>query len=100
MIDLAPLTTKYKDFKVLEKATPFNELFKDVNIPKVPVHSLQLTPDEDIIGFYGWFSWEDNKIIPQVGDSYNPKMKVIAYKKYRLDGENRVAILVGDDWLY
>lgn len=99
MIDIAPLVTKYRDFTVLQKATPFNELYKGIDIPKVPVHSLQITnPDSGIAGFCGWFSWKDNVLTPGDGDSYNPKMKVIAYKKYRLEGEDRVAIIVGDDW--
>ena len=97
MIDLTSLETKYRDFKVLEKATSFNEIFKDVNIPKVSVHSLQVASN-GIVGFCGWFKWKDNIIIPGDGDSYNPKMKVIAYKKYHLEGEDRIAILVGDDW--
>ena len=97
MIDIASLTTEYRDFTVLQKPTPFNKLYKGVDIPKVPVHSLQVAGD-GIVGFCGWFKWINNELIPGDGDSYNPKMKVIAYKKYRLDGENRIAIIVGDDW--
>ena len=99
MIDIAPLATKYRDFTVLQKATPFSELYKDIDISKVPVHSLQISnPESGIVGFCGWFKWINNELIPGDGDSYNPKMEVIAYKKYRLDGEDRIAIIVGDDW--
>ena len=97
MMDIAPLATKYKDFTVLQKATPFNEFYKDVDIPEVSVHSLQVAGD-DIVGFCGWFKWINNELISGDGDSYNSKMKVIAYKKYRLEGEDRIAIIVGDDW--
>lgn len=97
MIDIAPLALEYRDFIVFPQSTSFKELYYDTTIPKVPVHSLQVI-DGHRVGFCGWFKWINNEIILGDGTQYNPKMKVIAYKKYRLEGEDRIAIVVGDDW--
>ena len=73
----------------------FSALFASDNIPIVQVHSLY---DEHTLGFCGQFKWENDRIIPLDGDSYNPYMTVIAFEWFEHDGQKCLDILVDTDW--
>lgn len=93
---------RYKDFTILDTPKPFNELFKDMKINLVQLHSTQVIgnePDLDIVGFCGAFKWVDNMITSLDGDSYYSDTKVLGYNWFpNKDDFECLDILVGEDW--
>lgn len=101
--DIINKSDRYKNFTILNKPVPFDDLMKDKNFDVVQTHSTQIIEiDEntkDIIGFCGQFSWKNNEIKPLDGDSYNPHMTVYGYDDWSNEcSTNGLDILVGEDW--
>ena len=95
--DIIQKIDRYKDFTVLNSPSVFCNLFADRTIPCVQIHSIQQC-DDGIVGFCGVFKWEDNKITPLDGDSYNETMDIYGYSWFMHDGEKCLDVLVKDNW--
>lgn len=100
MINLMALKTKYKDYLILPKPQPFNDIFNGHVCDTVYVYSLHSVSDlpDDVLGFVGIFQWSDDKITSDDGDTYDPNMLVYAYNICGVSGRFNVSIVVGDDW--
>lgn len=90
---------RYKDFTVFDTPRPFDEMYKDRDIPYVQVHSVEIVKSKDIVGFCGCFEWKNNEIKSLDGDSYNKRMLVLGESWFTNSvGEKSLDILVGNDW--
>ncbi len=95
---------RYKEFKILDVPTPFDQIMADQDIDIVQTHSIQTIETDgytDIVGFCGQFTWKNNELTPLDGDTYNSKVLVYGYEWWE-NRENGIKcgldILVGDDW--
>ena len=86
---------RYKDFTLLSNPIPFYDWADGEDFELVQLHSLMPSGENDIVGFCGIFSWKNNKLKNLDGDSYDEKMLVYGYHLFE---DNKVDILVGDDW--
>ena len=91
---------RYENFTLLETPVPFNEMYKNIDIPIVQVHSLAPAGENDIVGFCGAFKWTNNTIDSIDGDTYNEEMMVHGYKWFSSSEleTNCLDILVENDW--
>lgn len=88
---------RYRDFSLLTKPVPFNELFFNKDIPCVQLHSIRMCNDQHILGFCGCFKWENNKVIPLDGDSYSQDELIYGYEWFT-DNDNNKCLDILVDW--
>ena len=92
---------RYKDFTFLDVPKAFNDMFSDIKIPRVQIHSTKLCGNKHfqyITGICGAFAWEDNKITPLDHDTYDDRTPVLGYEWFTgRTGDICLDILVGED---
>ena len=100
--DIIENSERYEDFKLLDHPVKFKDLFADMNISYVQLHSTQIIKSEnykDIVGFCGVFEWKDNKIESLDYDSYSEDVFVYGYEWFDdADGDRCLDVLVGENW--
>ena len=94
---IADMPVRYRDFQLLKDPVPFDILMKGRDIALVQVHDMTPAGD-DIVGFAGAFSWQQDLLTPLDGDCYNKGMSVCGYRWFRCDGKTCLDILVDGDW--
>lgn len=94
---------RYKGFTLLDESKPFNEFFEDQSFDCVQVHCvtpMESHPD-DVYGWCGSFSWNDNTLKSLDGDSYNEKVMVLGYMEFtnpEAGVTKGLEILAENDW--
>lgn len=98
---------RYSKFTYLNKPVPLDKLLKRRKcVPVVQVHDTSVFDYEQdgvkkygIVGFAGQFAWVNGSIVSLDGDSYNPQMPVLGYKRFKCNGKYCLDVLVvGDKW--
>ncbi len=99
-LDVVRKNERYKDFTYLEKPIPFQELYKNKELPLVQVHDIEWEQGmKGFAGFCGSFSWKDGVITPEDHDTYNENMLVYGYHEFETQDEERgLDILTDHDW--
>jgi hypothetical protein len=73
---------RYSHFILLDEPKKFTELFAGKPYDCVQLHSAQIIlchDQKDVMGFFGAFSWDGEKITPLDHDTYSEEMLVIGY---------------------
>lgn len=92
---------RYEGFKLLDHPVLLKDLFANIDVEYVQLHSTQMISGKDyksIVGFCGVFQWTDNQIKSLDGDSYTSEVFVYGYKWFVNEGERCLDVLVGEDW--
>jgi hypothetical protein len=93
---------RYEGFTIMDKPTPFKNLFKNEDLDVVQLHTAARVDNTNfIIGFCGCFEWKNNEIRPLDHDSYSSNTTVYAYSRFSTNHNkslNAIDIIVGNDW--